>query len=656
MRYFLSILFLFLLTGPLLAQVKDVVRGNYTPGFYSQKNYVKNPNCFANTRNISASGTGAITRITTGHLEGNASCQISGTAVADKVIFAMNDFEPVLKGQNCEIIFNYSGIGTKWKVYAERNSVRVGSSLQLESTYDAGDDDYDTKPAALPFPCGDLTNATTIVFEATDALPSAVTVTSLYTGKIINLSRTVHVSDKTSFTPTSSWPATFTATYKRIGDTADIEIKGELTGAPTGSLSVTLPSFLTFSGENRQSGSGVITASGFIGGAIYGGSAYLTGTNTVVVRAWNAGGSYLQHTDTSPTIPSAWTTGSQFYISIRNLKIDGWASSGSMYTTPADSFSTGTHGLTHKATAITSSDPVGTYNTYSYASSSNTKTICGTAPTTAPTKADGFLIYTRAYNAASTCGNPARVEIKIAEAGTSLPTLQIQLYKSTGKSVAGGLDSIVINTTTEQGALFKQYNEATGVLVVDTGVTHNGTTTVHTLSFTDVSSQTSGYLVINAQKMKDGVAGSFNELDYFHIRAVNNSGTQSIGSSFSNVVYASKTGDDNNALDIATGIFTSPYHSLYEVKWCQWFINAAYSSGQRVFSIVNTTALGGVYNNLWTAGTTGSFEANNCGEATVELAIGETLSLSLLNERGSTALSSTRGNWLTITRKPGQFR
>lgn len=196
------------------------------------------------------------------------------------------------------------------------------------------------------------------------------------------------------------------------------------------------------------------------------------------------------------------------------VHIDAWyAQTESIYSTAADSFSTDTHTLTHKTTAITSSDPVGTYNTYSYAINSNTKTICATAPTTASTKADGFLIYTRAYNAASTCGSPVRVEIKIAEAGTSLPTLQMALYKDSGKSDAGVLEYIVNSSSSVSGARLKTYSEETGVLIIDSGnqalTTITGAIFIYAESNT---SATSGYLVINAQKMKDSVVGSFKEV------------------------------------------------------------------------------------------------------------------------------------------------
>lgn len=187
--------------------------------------------------------------------------------------------------------------------------------------------------------------------------------------------------------------------------------------------------------------------------------------------------------------------------------------SGRFYTVPSDSFSTDTNTLAHKTTAIVAADPIGTYNTYSYAINTNTKTICGTAPSILPNAADGFKIFTRAYNAASTCGNPARVEIKIGAAGTKFPTIKTDIYKSAAKVTSGGLDRNIAGAFTgAYGAYINNYDELSGVLVIDTGINDTAVTS-HQILFTDGTAQTSGYLVINAQKAKDSIIGSFAEVN-----------------------------------------------------------------------------------------------------------------------------------------------
>lgn len=182
----------------------------------------------------------------------------------------------------------------------------------------------------VPFILGATSNGISIA--STGAVTGTVYIDDAFVGAQDIKQDINNVGNKTSFTATSNWPATLTATYKQIGDTADIEIKGVLTSTPTGQLTITLPASLTFIDDNRGSTSGVILASAFIGGTIYGGSAYLSGGNSISVRSWLANSTYLGHADTAPTIPNNWVSGNEFFISIRNVKIQGWSSGGSIYS------------------------------------------------------------------------------------------------------------------------------------------------------------------------------------------------------------------------------------------------------------------------------------------------------------------------------------
>lgn len=165
-------------------------------------------------------------------------------------------------------------------------------------------------------------------------------------------------------------------------------------------------------------------------------------------------------------------------------------------------FSTDTTTLTYAGSgaytlATLTSAPVGTFITYTYASSTNTRTQTTTAPTqtVADMNTNGILLYTRAFNAASTAAQPSSIAIQI---GKSIKGVSRSTYKSAGKLISGELDAIVVNTTTEYGALYNSYNETTGILLIDLGQTSLTTTTNHSLIFSDQSGQASGYLVINA--------------------------------------------------------------------------------------------------------------------------------------------------------------
>jgi hypothetical protein len=112
---------------------------------------------------------------------------------------------------------------------------------------------------------------------------------------------------------------------------------------------------------------------------------------------------------------------------------------------------------------------------------------------------NGIQLFARAYNAASTAANPAMVAIQI---GKGLKGKSLDLYKSSGKATAGTLDYFIAGTTTkaQYGCYSKDYNEVTGILLIDLGFAYDNTVTNSRLVFSDATESTSGYLVINASK------------------------------------------------------------------------------------------------------------------------------------------------------------
>jgi len=186
-----------------------------------------------------------------------------------------------------------------------------------------------------------------------------------------------------------------------------------------------------------------------------------------------------------------------------NFNISFTGSADQILTAP-ETFSTDTAPLAYAGSAAytlatLANAPVGTFITYTYAASTNTRTQTTTAPTqtTADMNTNGMLIYTRAYNVLSSAAQPVAFAIQI---GKGLKGKSLDLYKSAGKVTAGNLDFSVISSAIEIGIFNKGYNEVTGVLVVDAGHKGNSSTTASNFQFTDVSAQTSGYLVINASK------------------------------------------------------------------------------------------------------------------------------------------------------------
>ena len=78
---------------------------------------------------------------------------------------------------------------------------------------------------------------------------------------------------------------------------------------------------------------------------------------------------------------------------------------------------------------------------------------------------NGILLYTRAYNAASTAAQPAVVAIQI---GKGFKGISNTVYKSTGKVTSGDLDHL-INASQEVGLAIKSYDEVTGILILEAG-------------------------------------------------------------------------------------------------------------------------------------------------------------------------------------------
>jgi hypothetical protein len=110
----------------------------------------------------------------------------------------------------------------------------------------------------------------------------------------------------------------------------------------------------------------------------------------------------------------------------------------------------------------------------------------------------------------------------------------------------------------------KDYNEATGILVIDAGLAVNVGITSALFRFSDVSSQTSGYLVVNASKNPALVGVG---IDRVAARAVSTSAQSIANTTFVPLVWdAVKTFDTHNALNAATGVFTAPVSGYYQVS------------------------------------------------------------------------------------------
>lgn len=380
----------------------------------------------------------------------------------------------------------------------------------------------------------------------------------------------------------------------------------------------------------------------------------LTGNPQIVVNGATvaygysvATAGYATTTSYSNIVPA----GQQFYFKVgtnacNTHKISVLArATSSNIVLATDTFSSDTAAFTY-ANAATytlstlANAPVGTYITFTYATSTNTRTQ--TTGTSRPTQTDadmntnGIRLFARAYNAPSTAGNPACIAIQI---GKGLKGVQLGLYKSAAKVTAGNLDCIQDTSALMYGLIFKDYNETTGILVIDAGYTTNTTTTNHQFLFSDGSGQTNGYVTINAGKTPALVGVPVTTVA---VRGVNSAGTSISNASTVILTYNStKTYDTHNALDTSTGVFTAPLTGYYDVSASVLYQNSVYAVANA--STINLFKNGAIIARaVQSAQTTTSIALGANITDKVYLVTGDTLDVRIVNNRtgGNTPLST----------------
>jgi len=275
--------------------------------------------------------------------------------------------------------------------------------------------------------------------------------------------------------------------------------------------------------------------------------------------------------------------GSTFYIftaggssNTTRISVLATALSDQILTAP-ESFSTDTASLSYASSAAYTlstlqNAPVGTYITFTYAANTNTRTQTTTRPTQtdADMNVNGMLIYTRAYNAASTAGNPAAIAIQI---GKGLKGVSKNLYKSVGKSIEGSVDAVQFNTGSLSGIAYKAYNEVTGILYIDSGEQKVTTSNSNFFSFSDLSTQSSGYLVINASK-NPALTG----LNVLLPRIATLSDVKASGTAGGTATSGSYQTRTLNTLSDPTGIVTSLASNQFTLPAGEYYIEAEASA------------------------------------------------------------------------------
>lgn len=135
------------------------------------------------------------------------------------------------------------------------------------------------------------------------------------------------ITDWVSYTPTGTWVTntTYTGKYRRVGDSLEVIARVTLTGAPTGSFTLNLPSGFvidltkTPGGASNQS-EGLGIADFNVAGVRYVGAVGINNTSSIMINSHGAGGVV------NATIPGTFASGSVIEMTFM-APIQGWSSS-----------------------------------------------------------------------------------------------------------------------------------------------------------------------------------------------------------------------------------------------------------------------------------------------------------------------------------------
>jgi hypothetical protein len=358
----------------------------------------------------------------------------------------------------------------------------------------------------------------------------------------------------------------------------DLRVFGTLTGTPSGAtLYIDMPVF---------NGAAIVVDSAKIPGAasnyVYVSSGFLrdagTASYTPIMAVYDSATRFGFNYGTAlnavnPTSPFTFANTDYFNISIQGIPVVGWDAVPNQLVSPTESFSSDTALLTYASSAAytlstLANAPVGTFITFTYASGTNTRTQTTTAPTqtTSSMNTNGVRIFTRAFNSTSTAASPAAIAIQI---GKGLKGRSLDIYKSTGKAIPGDFD-LVQNTTELYGITHKSYDEVTGILYLDAGVSVNAVDTSRLLRFTDNNTQTDGYIVINASK-----SPALTGVPLLQPRIATLSDVKANGTSAPNSTAGTFVARELNTLSDPTGIVTSLASNQFTLTSGEYYIEAS---------------------------------------------------------------------------------
>ncbi len=284
------------------------------------------------------------------------------------------------------------------------------------------------------------------------------------------------------------------ARWRRVGENIEINVKF-VTGTVTATeIQVGLPTGLEIAsnvGSNRYAGHWQQEG---LASSWY--SVIYTAGDTFLNAGHRSGGVSGIFTPQNGSTILASSRTQAFNISV---PIEGWRNSKEEVLTSSDTVSSSSIPWNFKTSALDGSEAVGTYHTYSKAASSNAFTSCGaTTPSTPPTNLDGFFMRGRAFTQAGDCvSNVSRFEVKLP---TGLKGFEYTAYENPAKA-GKTLATADYSTNSASGyGVTKWYDEATGILTIDTGRSTNSAETSRSFKTRDSADSAFGYFHFHASK------------------------------------------------------------------------------------------------------------------------------------------------------------
>ena len=605
-------------------------------------NYVSNPDFIDNANGYTAykdadlanveDGTGgpptglSISRSTSSPLRGAASGLIAKTSGASRRGEGVSDdfnIDTADQGKMLEISFDYNVTSNyvdgdmRVYIYDVTNAVVIEPS-QRDILANAGQATYRSYFQAASNSVSyrviwHVATSTTLAYD--------LKIDNVKVGPILAGNAGTFVSDWQSWTPTGSWSTntTYTGKYRRVGDTAEFEVKVSLAGAPTAApLTINLPSGMSID-TNKTVAS---TASGVCFGYGVGNDAgvqnydltllYNNTTSVTVFPRQVTASNITLGSQVTATNPITWGNTDTIQVHF-SMPITGWSTgvSASEISTSATIASKAT--LSANQTISSASPTEVTFNSVIYDNSGSLGSNGFTAPESGRYSVSGAVL-------ADNCTNGENYYLNIRVAGVS---------KYTSQNIASS-GSFILPFATEV-SLEK------GQLV-----------TIVTSTSADTS-----YLVRSGEGLSSFCVSKINNpaqiapTEFVGCSYSTNAAQSIPNNAYTTVVYEDRVFDSHSAMNTSTGVYTVPVSGNYIIYASLSYNSFAWTASKYYESVIRkNSAQVGVSTNQTEASATyvKSSQTSHSGTFTK----GDTIDIQTYQDSGSSRALIPTGQYNQI--------